>query len=43
MTNILITGATGNVGIEVLTALNKLNYPNEIFAGVRDTKLDNEN
>lgn len=42
MTNILITGATGNVGIEVLSALNQLNYPIEIFAGVRDTKSGNE-
>lgn len=38
MANILITGATGNVGIEVLTAIKKLNYPVELFAGVRDTK-----
>jgi uncharacterized protein YbjT (DUF2867 family) len=42
MTNILITGATGNVGIEVIAALKKLNYPVEIFAGVRDTKSGNE-
>jgi uncharacterized protein YbjT (DUF2867 family) len=42
MTKILITGATGNVGIEVLTALKRLNYPVELFAGVRDTKSGNE-
>ena len=42
MTNILITGATGNVGIEVISALKKLNYPIELFAGVRDTKSGNE-
>ena len=42
MTNILTTGATGNVGIEVLTALKQLIYPIEIFAGVRDTKSGNE-
>tara|TARA_R110002072_G_scaffold181058_1_gene337065 strand:- start:138 stop:1058 length:921 start_codon:yes stop_codon:yes gene_type:complete len=39
---ILITGATGNVGIEVLSALQKLDHPTTIFAGVRDTELGNE-
>jgi len=34
MTNILITGATGNVGIEGLTALTQFNYPIELFVGV---------
>lgn len=42
MTNISITGATGNVGIEVIIALKQLIYPIEICAGVRDTKLGNE-
>jgi uncharacterized protein YbjT (DUF2867 family) len=42
MTKIFITGATGNVGIEVIAALKKLNYPVEIFAGVRETKSGNE-
>ena len=42
MIKVLITGATGNVGIEVLTALKKLNHQLEIFSGVRDTEIDNE-
>ncbi len=42
MTKILITGATGNVGIEVLSALNKLDHQLEIYAGVRDTEFGNE-
>ncbi|OAQ39800.1 NmrA family transcriptional regulator [Pedobacter psychrophilus] len=42
MTKVLITGATGNVGIEVITALLNLDYPLEIYAGVRDTKSGNE-
>lgn len=42
MTKILITGASGNVGIEVLSALKKLDHQIEIFAGVRDTGFDHE-
>jgi len=42
MIKVLITGATGNVGIEVLAALNKLNHQLEIVAGVRDTEFGNE-
>ncbi|MEC5157236.1 NmrA family NAD(P)-binding protein [Chryseobacterium sp. MP_3.2] len=42
MTKILITGATGNVGIEVLSALKKLDHQLEIYAGVRDTEFGNE-
>jgi len=42
MTNVLITGATGNVGIEVLFALKKLEHQLEIYAGVRDTEFGNE-
>ena len=42
MIKVLITGATGNVGIEVLYALQKINHQLEIFAGVRDTELGNE-
>jgi len=42
MTKVLITGATGNVGIEVLSALKKLEHQLEIFAGVRDTEFGNE-
>jgi uncharacterized protein YbjT (DUF2867 family) len=42
MIKTLITGATGNVGIAVLSALQKLNHQLEIFAGVRDTEFGNE-
>jgi len=42
MTSVLITGATGNVGIEVLSALKKLEHHLEIYAGVRDTEFGNE-
>ena len=42
MTRVLITGATGNVGIEVLLALKKLDHQLEIYAGVRDTEFGNE-
>ena len=37
MTKVLITGATGNVGLEILAALDKLDHGLELFAGVRDT------
>ncbi len=39
MTKVLITGATGNVGIEVLSALKKLDHQLDIYAGVRDTAI----
>lgn len=42
MIKVLITGATGNVGIEVISALDKLDYQLEIYAGVRDTGFGNE-
>jgi len=42
MTSVLITGATGNVGIEVLSSLKKLEHHLEIYAGVRDTEFGNE-
>ncbi len=42
MAKVLITGATGNVGFEVLSALNKLDHQLEIYAGVRDTEFGNE-
>jgi len=42
MTKVLITGATGNVGIEVLTALRKLDHQLEIIAGVRNIEIGNE-
>ena len=40
MLNILITGATGNVGIEVIKSLQKLSLPLNIVAGVRDATID---
>ncbi len=36
MKNILITGATGNIGMEVIRYLFELNTQNEIYAGVRN-------
>lgn len=36
MANILITGATGNVGVEVIRHLYKIETPNRIIAGVRN-------
>lgn len=40
MTKVLITGATGNVGREVLNALMKMEHSLEIFAGVKDKVKD---
>lgn len=40
MKNILITGATGNVGMALIKALVKLNNNFEIYAGVRDVEKD---
>ena len=40
MTKVLITGATGNVGIEVIKALQKIDHQLNIFAGVRDINFD---
>ena len=40
MTKILITGATGNVGLAVIEALMNLNKPFEIYAGIRDLGKD---
>ncbi len=42
MKNVLITGATGNVGIEVLAALQKIDHQLEVFAGVRNPEQGNE-
>ena len=42
MPKVLVTGATGNVGIEVLSALQKLNHNLEIYAGVRNTASENK-
>lgn len=36
MTKVIITGATGNVGREVMHALSRLNHNLNIYAGVRD-------
>ncbi len=38
MGKVLITGATGNVGREVLNALEKVSHQLQIYAGVRDVK-----
>ena len=40
MTKILITGATGNVGLAVIEALMKINQPFEIYAGIKDLGKD---
>ncbi len=42
MKKILITGATGNVGLEVLKSLQKINHSLTIRAGVRDPENDAE-
>lgn len=42
MTKVLIAGATGNVGVEIASALKKLDHQLEIYAGVRNIKFDNE-
>jgi uncharacterized protein YbjT (DUF2867 family) len=42
MTKVLITGATGNVGMAVLAALNKYDHRLELYAGVRDIIVDQE-
>ena len=42
MTKILITGATGNVGIEVLSALGRIAHHLVIYAGVRHSESGNE-
>jgi len=36
MTNLLITGATGNVGKAVVEALNKMKHHLEFFGGIRN-------
>jgi len=41
MMKVLITGATGNVGMEVIASLNKINHQLALFAGVRDTNCSN--
>ncbi|MEJ8800516.1 NmrA family NAD(P)-binding protein [Pontibacter sp. H249] len=41
MQNILITGATGNVGIEVIKSLSKMQGAYRVVAGLREAKSDN--
>lgn len=40
MTKVLITGATGNVGLEVIKSLQKIDHLLDIYAGVRDINTD---
>jgi uncharacterized protein YbjT (DUF2867 family) len=40
MTKVLITGATGNVGLEVIKSLQKINHNLQVYAGVRDLVND---
>jgi uncharacterized protein YbjT (DUF2867 family) len=40
MKNILITGATGNVGLEVIKSLQKINTTDKTIAGVKDLVRD---
>jgi len=42
MSNILITGATGNIGYEVIRFLKKIDSPNKIIAGVRNIEKAKE-
>ena len=42
MMNVLITGATGNIGTKVLKALSQMDHPLNIFAGVIDIGLYNK-
>lgn len=42
-TKVLITGATGNVGIAILKALQNTNHQLDIIAGVRDLERDSKN
>ena len=42
MKKILITGATGTVGLEVLKALKTINEPFEIFAGIRNFNTEKQ-
>ena len=36
MTRVLITGATGNIGVEIINALSKLSHHLDLYAGVRE-------
>lgn len=43
MGKILITGATGNVGMEVIKALTNLNHDYLVYSGVRNVQADDQN
>ena len=40
MTKVLITGATGNVGLELIKSFQKMDHQLDIYAGVRDIVAD---
>jgi uncharacterized protein YbjT (DUF2867 family) len=40
MTKVFITGATGNVGMEVIAALQSMDHSLDLYAGVRDVSAD---
>lgn len=40
MTKVLITGASGNVGIAVINSLQKIDHQLDLYAGVRDIDAD---
>jgi len=42
MKKVLVTGASGNVGIEILKFLERLNHSLEIYAGLRTTEIENQ-
>jgi uncharacterized protein YbjT (DUF2867 family) len=42
MKKLLITGATGNVGMEVIKALQKIEHNLDVFAGVRNLESDSK-
>jgi len=42
MTKVLITGVTGNVGMEVIKSLNKLSHQLDLYAGVSDLLKDQQ-
>ena len=42
MKKILITGATGNVGMEVIKSLAMLNHTNQVYLGVRNVQADKQ-
>jgi len=43
MTKVLITGATGNVGMSVINSLSQYDHHLELYAGVRDLNRDKAN